>query len=261
MIHFVFPSDPLNPRRVDEHFAAQRSSLTDAAFSTSLVSDAVFEGRSVLREIPAGAVVVYRGWMVDAVQYRNFVSRVHEAGGLPLTSLNRYLAAHHLPNWYPKVRELTAETVIYSADVDLEAELGRLGWSAFFVKDYVKSLKTSAGSLISDPADSHRVLEEMRRFRGTIEGGICVRRVERFQPATETRYFVVRGRPFAAVSVDEIPAIICDVAKRIDSSFFSIDIAVTDAGETRVVEIGDGQVSDLVGWTVDDFLRMWRETL
>jgi hypothetical protein len=27
----------------------------------------------------------------------------------------------------------------------------------------------------------------------------------------------------------------------------------------RVVEVGDGQVSDLVGWSAEAFARMWRE--
>ena len=57
----------------------------------------------------------------------------------------------------------------------------------------VKSLKTSVGSRISKPEQVSAVVAEMQRFRGVIEGGFCVRRVESFLPETECRYFVVDG--------------------------------------------------------------------
>jgi hypothetical protein len=87
---------------------------------------------------------------------------------------------------------------------------------------------------------------EMQKFRGGIEGGICVRRVEDFIPATEKRYFVIGGKPFAASADEEIPEIdvvLCDGCQRI----------------VEVVEVGDGQVSDLVGWSVDRFTSLWME--
>lgn len=259
MIHFVFPQDALEPRRVDEHFAPQQLAFRAAGFSTSVVPDATFEKGEVPRGLPTGAVVAYRGWMVDERQYRNFSAAVRAGGAEPLTPPEAYLLAHHLPNWYDKLREFTPETVLYPVNVDLEAELRSLGWPAFFIKDHVKSLKTSKGSLITDPADGPRLIEDMERFRGVIEGGICVRRVEPFRADTEVRYFVISGTPHAPTTPD-VPSIVRDVASRIDSQFFSVDVAETDVGELRVVEIGDGQVSDLVGWSVDQFVRLWPQT-
>lgn len=259
MLHFVFPTDPLNSRRVDEHFGDQREALARAGYSTSLVPEGVFEKGETLHGLSLASLVVYRGWMVDARQYQNFASAVQNGGASPLTRLEDYLLAHHLPNWYPLIADLTPETVVFSADVDLEHELRRLGWTAFFLKDYVKSLKTSQGSLITAPSEASRVIEDMRRFRGVIEGGICVRRVERFREGTERRYFVVRGRPFAARN-GEIPGIVIEAAGRVAVPFFSIDVVLTDEDRWRIVEIGDGQVSDLVEWPVEDFVRIWGMT-
>ena len=45
------------------------------------------------------------------------------------------------------------------------------------------------------------------------------------------------------------------VLPRIDSPFYSVDMATRDDGQRRVVEVGDGQVSDLVGWTPEEFAR------
>jgi hypothetical protein len=108
------------------------------------------------------------------------------------------LACHYLPNWYPLISEFTAETRIFPIDCDLVGELRVLGWEKFFIRDYVKSLKTSVGSVISKPEDITLVLAEMQKFRGTIEGGVCVRRFEDFVPDSERRYFVIEGKPYAA---------------------------------------------------------------
>ena len=45
----------------------------------------------------------------------------------------------------------------------------------------------------------------------------------------------------------------------IDSKFFSVDIIERKDGHKRVVEIGDGQVSGLVGWTIDRLATLWIE--
>jgi ATP-grasp domain, R2K clade family 3 len=105
--------------------------------------------------------------------------------------------------------------------------------------------------VISHPAEINLVIAEMSKFRGTIEGGICIRRVEDFIPTTEQRYFVIDGKVFAADPTATIPDIAIDCAGRIKSRFFSIDIIDRQDGVKRIVEIGDGQVSSLVGWTID----------
>ncbi len=259
MLHFLFAADPLDPRVIDSHFHEQRVQVVRAGFSASLVPDTTLEGAGVLRGIPFGAQVVYRGWMIDKRQYMNLIAAVEQSGAVPYTSLDHYLLGHHLPNWYPLLRDLTAETVVLPEHADLLTELRKLSWPGYFLKDYVKSLKTSAGSLISTPEEAPQVLEEMRRFRGVIEGGICVRKKECFVPNTEVRYFSVAHRAYAPDGV-VAPQIVHEVAARIDSPFFSIDVAQTEIGIARVVEIGDGQVSDLVGWSPDAFANIWQQT-
>lgn len=147
--------------------------------------------------------------------------------------------------------------MFYAADSDLESELINLGWKSFFVKGYVKSLKTSIGSIIEKPSDIKIVVDEMQKFRGIIEGGVCVRRVEDFILDSEQRYFVINGRAFAANSDEKIPSIVEECAKRINSKFFSVDVVERRDGVKRIMEIGDGQVSDLVGWTTERFAEIW----
>ena len=98
---------------------------------------------------------------------------------------------------------------------------------------------------------------ELREYRGRIEGGICVRRVEGFIPETERRYFVLRGVAHSSSDAEPVPEIVRICAERIPSPFFSVDVIRRSDGTLRVVEIGDGQVSDLVGWTPEAFTEMW----
>ena len=195
--------------------------------------------------------------MLSATEYEAFVSALTQAGARPAIDLPAYLSSHYLPGWYPSLAELTPETRVYSPDCDLEAELRALGWSEFFIKDYVKSLKTSVGSRVNRPEQVSAVVADMCRFRGVIEGGFCVRRIESFLADTERRYFVLDGVPHAEAG--EVPPIVHECARRHRSRFYSVDVVQRADGQLRVVEIGDGQVSDLVGWTPERFATVLTE--
>ena len=101
------------------------------------------------------------------------------------------------------------------------------------------------------------MIAEMREYRGEIEGGICVRRVEEFLRESEQRFFVLLGVAHAASKGKAITDIVLRCAETVPSKFFSVDVARRKNGELRVVEVGDGQVSDLVGWSPTAFAAMW----
>ena len=234
--------------------------MRQCGFGVSIVpiDDLGESTRKIRGALPVGSTVVYRGWMLDPSQYKALATLIASQGANPISSLEAYLACHYLPNWYPLVAEFTAETRTYARTADLGSELKALGWEKFFIKDYVKSLKTSMGSVLSKAEDIEGVLSEMEKFRGIIEGGVCVRRFEDYVPNSERRYFVVRGKPYAAQG--SIPDVVFECARRIKSSFFSVDVALNTTGVNRIVEIGNGQVSDLVGWTPAAFAELWKGT-
>lgn len=260
-MRFLFPSDYFNAKKVDEAFSEQVDCLRNIGFETSVISlEALASGSAKIFPQPDSASkLIYRGWMLTPDDYSLLVNVVVNSGAEVLISRDEYLATHYLPNWYPLIPDLTPETRFFSIDDNLEDELSQIGWSSFFIKDYVKSLKTSIGSMIDEPSAIRTVVAEMQKFRGCIEGGICVRKVENFIPDTERRYFVLDGKPFAPLENDEIPEIVEDCAKRINSKFFSVDVVERSDGCKRVVEIGDGQVSDLVGWTSERFATLWAD--
>jgi hypothetical protein len=228
MLHFLFPSDPLDPKEADDIFREQAEAMRELGFGVSLFSleDLQIGNFRIRGPIPQGATVVYRGWMMEAAEYQKLVELIRSRGATSLTSLEAYLSCHHLPNWYPLISDFTAETRILPADGDLSTELSALGWDKFFLKDYVKSLKTSVGAVVSKPEEVATVLAEMKKFRGTIEGGICVRRFESFRQGSEIRYFVIQGLPHAPSN--GVPDLLAECARRISSPFFSVDVAIRD---------------------------------
>jgi hypothetical protein len=254
--HFLFPSNPLRPGVPDETFADQNDAVVEAGHTASTFSDAAVASGRPLRNMPQGSTVVYRGWMLTPAEYTRWVGMVMASGGVPMTSPDKYVAAHYLPNWYPLIEEFTPETQIMADSPDAESALRSIGWEAYFVKDFVKSLKTARGSIVRDPSELVEVLAEMRRIRGEIEGGICVRRVEKYLPDSERRYFVLRGCAHDSDG-SPVPEIVHAVAGRVPLPFFSVDVAVRSDGVLRVVEIGDGQVSDIVGWSPGAFAAIW----
>src|SRR4051812_48211522 len=98
--HFLFPSHPLRATAVEEIFADQLAALSHAGFSTSLCPDSVIQDGRPLRNVPPGATVVYRGWMLNASEYHRLTKAIESAAAEPFTPTASYLAAHHLPNWY-----------------------------------------------------------------------------------------------------------------------------------------------------------------
>jgi hypothetical protein len=256
--HILYPSSPLKARQPDEMYSDEFAAVRAAGFGTSIFSFEEFQAGSfrTFPELPP-AIVIYRGWMMSAHEYGRLESNIIQTGARPLTNCTSYLATHHLPNWYGRIAEFTPETCIFAADADLGSELRALNWPEYFVKDYVKSLKTAGCSRISTPEQAVVLVDEMKRFRGAIEGGFCVRRVEDFLPNTERRYFVVDARPFAATGI--VPSVVVECAQRIESCFFSVDVVRRKDGILRIVEIGDGQVSDLVGWTPERFAEVLAE--
>jgi hypothetical protein len=259
-MHVIYPSNPLRPKQPDEQFAAEADEVRAVGFQTSVFSMEDFQNGEfrLVPALPPEVEVLYRGWMMSALEYNSFTSSLaHIAKAHPITSLESYLSSHHLPNLYPLISDLTPETRIFPPACDLESELRGLSWPEFFIKDYVKSLKTAVGSRISKPEQVSAVVTDMRRFRGTIEGGFCVRRVEDFVAETELRYFVMDRVPHAPGG--QVPSIVLECAKRLQSRFYSVDVAQRTDGQLRSVEVGDGQVSDLVGWMPAKFAAVLRE--
>lgn len=255
-MQLLFPAQPFQPSVPDEAYAQEFEALRAQGVACSLFSLEDFEAGAfkprpaLVPEVP----VMYRGWMLTPEKYAQLHEAIAKKGATPLTSPAQYTACHHLPLWYALCTDLTPETIVVPQDADFAAILANTMWPAYFVKDYVKSLGTQHGSIAQTPEEITTIVEQMEHYRGSIEGGICIRQWESLHPDSEERYFVLHGQAYARDG--HVPAIVHDVAARIACPFFSVDIATATNGTLRLIELGDGQVSDRKLWPITAFISM-----
>lgn len=255
-MYLLYPSDPFNKSAVDEEYAEEFAAVVKAGLAYSLFSFEDFESdrfraRPVL---PASVEVLYRGWMMTPESYARLAEGVAASGAQMKTSAEEYRRCHYLPEWYPVCEAWTPETIVAERSADFVSLVSGKNWPAYFVKDYVKSLTTQRGSVAQTPEGIAEVVSLIEQYRGSVEGGICIRKFEELRPETEERYFVLNRKAFSRDG--NVPVLVAEVAERVSSPFFSVDTVLDASGQLRLIELGDGQVSDRKKWTPAQFAAM-----
>jgi hypothetical protein len=271
----LYCCDPLNPRRVDEHFASEAREVRARGAAVALIDhDALLRGdvERAVAGIPVGTGAAwYRGWMIPSNRYGDLFEAVGRRGGGLLVTPDEYRAAHELPGWYPTFAEITPPSVwrpTSSTEVPAPEELaalaGRLKAGPAIVKDYVKSRKHEweRACFIPDLAHTARLRQIVQRFAELqgeyLTGGIVLREYECFvkpeSAAGEVRVWWLEGEPrllsphpdspFNRALEPELDHVRAAV-RGLGCRFVTTDVALRSDGVWRVVEVGDGQVSDL----------------
>lgn len=183
--------------------------------------------------------VVYRGWMLSAAEYATL------ARLLPLAvSATEYLSSHEASTWY----ETVAAYTFPSQFLPTPSLLDFGGERRYFVKGLVKSF--GSASLVSSQAQLDSFWQQQELPAGT---PLFVRDYVELRPGSERRFFVVRGRALGADGA-KLPASLQPALTALRPRlFYSFDVAETTTGRPVLVEIGDGQVSDLKEWSVAEF--------
>lgn len=261
-MYLVYPADYFKPLQVDESYRAEA-----AGFAAAGISLCTWDGQQLRPAPPAGSRLLYRGWMLTGPQYLQMYSHWASLGYMLKTSPEHYQLCHYLPHWYHSLQAYTPETHLIEEGSDALAVMEEVfknalaqGWEAVFLKDAVKSLKTALGSRLSTVEALPQWLSHMKRTR-TLEWPLCLRRWENWLPETERRYFVYQEQILSPLEDPRIPEPVQVAVARIDSPFFSVDVVQNQAHQWRLVELGDGQVSDTVGWKLSDFVHVMSHAL
>lgn len=256
-MEFLYPSELFNNKKVDDSFK-EEFDLISKEFKTHLID---IDNLEEAKKIITNDSVLYRGWMLSEEKYKLLSKKVilNDNTTALKVSPKEYLNSHHLPNWYEELKEYTPKSVITSID-DIKEKFTNLNWKNAFIKDYVKSIKTGEGSIVNNLSDIDRVIEDMLKYKGFIEGGLILREVEDFIPETEVRFFVLNNQLYAPTdSIEDEKIELAQIAlnKFPNKYFFSIDVITDKKGKNWIVEIGDGQVSDYVGWDIKNFTSIF----
>lgn len=263
----LFCVDPLNPRRVDPHFAREAMAVRDHYGDVALVDhDALRAGdaRTAVRRVPRDlGPAWYRGWMITSGQYAALAKALKERGVTLLTHPEDYRRAHELPGWHDTFAGLTPLSVWCPVEPGrLPKNLGELVRplpdGPAVVKDYVKSRKDrwAEACFVPEVRDTERltaVVAKMIELQDEfLAGGVVVREFEPYDGA-EARVWWVDGEPALVGPHPDTPGAEPDpvldgvgtAVRSLGCRFITTDLAMRSDGEWRVVEVGDGQVSDL----------------
>ncbi|MFG1999591.1 ATP-grasp domain-containing protein [Spirillospora sp. NPDC048911] len=268
----LFCVDPLHPRRVDPHFSREAAAVRDHYGEIALLDhDALQQGHmdAAIRGVPNDlGPVWYRGWMVTSEEYATLAAALKKRGTILLTHPDDYQRAHELPGWHDTFAGLTPPSV-WRPLTPLEdpgdlSELVRvLPAGPAVVKDYVKSRKHEWDEACFVP-DVHN-LSQLRTIVSKmvalqdqfLAGGLVIREYEEYDGG-EARVWWVDGEPALIGPHPDSPEVepepdvdaVAPAVRALGCRFITTDLARRSDGEWRVVEVGDGQVSDLPS-TVD----------
>lgn len=254
-MQIIYPDDYSKTGKPDEAFEQEYLCAQALNIHCLLLSseDVALSKYKFSHPFKSDSPVIWRGWMLNKDEYQQLYHAVNTHGGQMLETPEDYIQNHHITGWYEACKEFTPKTVFTTVNADFESLTSQLQWPAYFVKDYVKSLTTTRGSIAQNADEIKEILKLIAQFRGDIEGGVSLRYVEKFLNDSERRYFVLNKKIFSAD--DDIPEFVKKVAQQVNTPFYSIDVVKNTEGELRLVEIGDGQVSDIKEWSAEKLTK------
>ncbi|GAA2156726.1 ATP-grasp domain-containing protein [Kitasatospora kazusensis] len=271
----LLPADPLAPRRPDPHYVWEAQQVRELGGEYALLDhDALLAGEAgeAVRRVPAGSGPFwYRGWMIPVPAYAALAQALGGRGCTLLTTPSSYANAHELPGWYGVFEGATPSSSWIPGngvpDAGALAESARLlgGQGPAIVKDYVKSRKHEWDEAcyvpeLGDLPALARVVSRFVELQGEfMTGGVVLRRFEEFVRdeqgrAVEARVWWVDGEPVLVGPHPDNPGStpepglsqVRTLVRALGCRFVTTDLAqLADGRGWRVVEVGDGQVSDL----------------
>jgi hypothetical protein len=205
--------------------------------------------------------------MIPAAAYAALDTALAVRGTRLLTSPPMYRTAHELPGWYGTFAEVTPPSAWTACaphqtpePAALAAVAATLPAGPGIVKDFVKSRKHDwdQACYLPDLADTTAVHRVVSRFvelqEDTLAGGIVLRAFEPLQRAVgEARVWWVDGEQVLTTAHPDTqglrphPALdhIRPSVSALGCRFVTTDLAHRTDGTWCVIEVGDGQVSDL----------------
>ncbi|GAA3234652.1 ATP-grasp domain-containing protein [Actinocorallia longicatena] len=265
----LFCADPLDPRRVDDHFTREADTVRATGGTPVLLDhDLLQRGEAVeaAKRVPRGlGALWYRGWMVTSAEYHALAKALAARGAPLMTPPDGYRRAHELPGWYETFAGLTPQSAWLPLDprevpdpAALEAAAAQLPPGPGVVKDYVKSRKHEWHEAcyvpdLRDPAALARTARNMVELQDAfLAGGLVIRQFEEYD-AAECRVWWVDGEPVLIGPHPDTPGEerepeldhVRPAVRALGCRFVTTDLARRSDGVWRVVEVGDGQVSDL----------------
>lgn len=275
----LFPSESYNLKNVDPNFEQEyleAKKLMDVA----LFDFDAFRYETILKidkEWNDEYSVLLRSWMFTKTEYLNFYERLKKRKWVLLNTVEQYLNTHYYSNSYPLIKEYCSESVIIK-DLSDENLISIKPNYPFIIKDFVKSEKGSDVFLFVDNIDTDEYLKKINRFikmRGnSFNEGLVFKKYETLKKYSnnklnEIRVFIfnkkivsIRNNSSNELSKNinnDVVKIVNHIISKLDSNFYTVDLAEKDDGSLIVLETGSGEVSGLA--TSEKELFFWNKLI
>ncbi len=278
-MRIIYCDSIFNNKRIEPEYEGEKRSAVNAGFDFSIISFEELVAGNVstalrfVRELEGRELGIYRGWMLTPAQYQLLYNGLLKRNIELINSPIEYKHCHYLPDSYQKIESTTPKSNWTKdlTDDSIRKMTGEFGNSSIIVKDYVKSEKHNweEACFIPNASDYDVVKSVVDRFmelRGnSLNEGIVFRQFEELEFLTEhsksgmplTKEFRIFFANKKLVKVlnywdegeygetqPELENFI-EIAKNIDSNFFTMDVAKKENGDWIIMELGDGQVAGL----------------
>jgi hypothetical protein len=274
--------DNLIDRKVDPDFEEECLAASKLGFTTSLLSFEelndlnFYKATQKIKKAEVLQLAIYRGWMIPADKYIHLYEYLLKKNIKLINTPEEYETCHYLPLAYQYIHGLTPQTnwMVIDGDINFEdifALTDTFKAEAIIVKDFVKSQKHNweDACFIPNASDKDSVRKIVSRFielQGTqLNKGLVFRKFENLEfltnhskskmPLTkEFRLFFLYGKLIQVFNYwdegdyDDIKPDFenfKEVGSKVNSNFFTMDVAQKKDGDWIIMELGDGQVSGL----------------
>ncbi|WP_075344527.1 ATP-grasp domain-containing protein [Tenacibaculum agarivorans] len=264
---------------IEPDYEEEKKSAINAGFDFSLISfEELTDGNITtalrfVKEPESREFAIYRGWMLTPTQYQNLYSGLLKKNIELINSPEEYKHCHYLPDSYEKIETKTPKSN-WTTELDNDSILKlaeEFGDNPIIVKDFVKSEKHNweEACFIPNASNSNKVKSVVDKFielRGdSLNEGLVFRQFQELEYLTEhsksrmplTKEFRIFFANKKIVKVFdywdegkygetniELDDFI-EIAQKIESNFFTMDVAKKKDGEWIIMELGDGQVAGL----------------
>ncbi|MCT4636601.1 MAG: ATP-grasp domain-containing protein [Bacteroidales bacterium] len=278
-MRIIFCDNVLNCNKVDTDYKEEMNAALSAGLNCSLISFEELNNNNAAKAVSnvekseTEVTAVYRGWMLTPERYKILYNELLKKNLRLINNPDEYKHCHYLPESYATIEAKTPKTV-WTIDLDNNSLINTaktFGNNPVIVKDFVKSEKHywHQACFIPDASDTDNLISVTKKFiqlRGDdLNCGILFRSFEKLKfltnhsesgmPLTkEFRIFFTRNKVIDIYYYwdqgeygDITPDIkeFIDIAKNINSNFFSMDVAQKSNGEWIIMELGDSQVTGL----------------
>ncbi|MGG1644002.1 ATP-grasp domain-containing protein [Paenibacillus sp. NRS-1782] len=283
-MQIIFGSSPLNERKVDENYEMEYKYAKQLGLEVGLINleELILNNNPQsaiqnLKKVSEKETVIFRGWMLKAYNYQLLYNAMKSKKLDLINTPENYIHCHHLPESYELIQDLTPLTVwLDKSDIDdsfdkIYEKVKIFSQAPIIIKDFVKSRKHewNEACFIPDASDKKKVYQVVNRFlelqNDELNEGIVFRKYIKLEFLTyhslsnmplskEFRIFFLDGEAIFISEYwdegqyDNLPPDLSpflEIAKRIKSRFFTMDIAKTEGGSWIILELGDAQVAGL----------------